>query len=255
MEPLIVKNTDRKVYFASDCHFGVPDYQSSRERETRFVKWLDGISTDAGDIFLLGDIFDFWFEYRSVIPKGYSRLLGKFADLSDAGVQFHYFTGNHDMWIKDYFSNEFGFTTYKDPVKMRINDKNFFIGHGDGMYPGDYGYKFIRKVFRFPLCRWLYSTLHPSLATAIAAFFSETSKEFQTEDIYPDEKGLEKVFSYIHRRIGDDEFDYYVMGHWHVPIQARLANNALYINTGDWIRHFTYAEYDGNNLQLKKFRE
>jgi len=237
----------------SDCHFGIPDYAGSRERENLFVRWLDEIKADAEDIFLLGDIFDFWFEYRSVIPKGYSRVFGKLAELSDAGINIYYFTGNHDMWVRDYFINEFNFKVFNDPVKISLNDKKFLIGHGDGLRPGDYGYKFIKKVFACRFNRFLYSLLHPNIAMTTGSFFSHTSKELKKQSTYPDDKTIKSVFQYIHNKTGDTDFDYYIFGHVHIPMEIKLENSAVYYNTGDWMTHFTYVVFDGKELMLKKY--
>ena len=220
-----------------------------------FVSWLDEIKTDAEDVFLLGDIFDFWFEYNSVIPKGFSRVFGKLAELSDAGVNMYYFTGNHDMWVKDYFIREFNFKIYNGPVNIRLNNKNFLVAHGDGLRPGDYGYKFIKKVFACHFNRFLFSLLHPNIAMKTGSFFSHTSKELKKQSTYPDDKTIKSVFRYIHIKTNDTDFDYYIFGHVHIPMDIRLENNGRYINTGDWMSHFSYAVYDGTEVQLKKFRE
>jgi UDP-2,3-diacylglucosamine hydrolase len=165
-----------KIYFASDFHFGAPSAKQSKERETKFVRWLDEIKNDASEIFLLGDLFDFWFEYKSVVPKGYVRVLGKIAELSDSGIKIHLFTGNHDMWIFNYLPQELGATLYRKPIKRKWNNKSFFIGHGDGLGPGDHGYKFIKKVFANSFCQWLFARLHPNFGIGLANFFSGRSR-------------------------------------------------------------------------------
>src|SRR5688572_27278101 len=167
---------NKRVYFASDFHLGAPDAAASRERERLIVRSLDGIAQDEHPIFLVGDTFDFWFEYKEVIPKGYTRLLGKLAELSDRGIGISVFIGNHDMWMDGYFEEELNIPVYFEPQTYTINNKKFYIGHGDGLGPGDHGYKFLKKVFRNPVCRWLFSLLHPSWGIAVANYFSRKSR-------------------------------------------------------------------------------
>ncbi|MDQ3191408.1 MAG: UDP-2,3-diacylglucosamine diphosphatase, partial [Bacteroidota bacterium] len=170
-------NQNKKHYFISDFHLGAPDSKSSLEREKKVVKWLDQIKHDAQEIFILGDVFDFWFEYKTVVPKGYVRLLGKIAEICDSGIPVHFFTGNHDMWCFDYLPNELGVQLYKDPVKRSISGKAFYIGHGDGLGPGDKGYKFIKKVFRNPLCQFMFGWVHPNVGIGLANYFSKRSRK------------------------------------------------------------------------------
>ncbi|MBP6656822.1 MAG: UDP-2,3-diacylglucosamine diphosphatase, partial [Bacteroidia bacterium] len=166
----------KKIYFASDFHLGVPTYENSLEREHKIVKWLDSIKADAEELYLLGDVFDFWFEYRTVVPRGYVRLLGKLAELSDSGIKIHYFTGNHDMWTFDYLEKELNVIIYRAPIEISYNGKAFYIGHGDGLGPGDHGYKFIKKVFASKVCQWLFARLHPNFGIGIANYFSKKSR-------------------------------------------------------------------------------
>jgi len=156
----------KKVYFASDFHLGIDARLSSREREKQLVRWLEQIRKDAYSIYLVGDVFDFWFEYKTVVPKGYVRLLGKLAELRDEGIPIYFFTGNHDMWMFSYFEEELGIPIYREPIVREIMGKTFFIGHGDGLGPGDHGYKFIKRVFANPVCQWLFERLHPKIGRA-----------------------------------------------------------------------------------------
>jgi UDP-2,3-diacylglucosamine hydrolase len=165
-----------KIYFASDLHLGVPNKEKSLEREKRFVKWLDEIKSDASAIYLVGDVFDFWFEYKKAVPKGYVRLLGKLAEISDSGIDIHFFTGNHDMWVFDYLEKEINLKIYRKPQEITINGKSFFIGHGDGLGPHDKGYKFIKKIFSNKLCQWLFARVHPNLGISIAEYWSQKSR-------------------------------------------------------------------------------
>lgn len=244
----------KNIYFASDFHLGVPDRQSSLEREKRVVKWLDHIRHDAEEIFLLGDVFDFWFEYKTVVPKGYIRLLGKLAELSDAGIRIHYFTGNHDMWVFDYLPQELNIPVYREPVQRVINDKKFYIGHGDGLGPGDFGYKFIKKVFSSRLSQWLFARLHPNFGIWMAGYWSKKSRIANGPK---DEKflGEDKEWLVIYSReiLKKEHFDYFIYGHRHLPLDIKLAENSRYVNLGEWVNYNTYAVFDGHNLELKTF--
>ena len=192
-------NPAGKIYFASDFHLGVPDYKKSLEREKIIVAWLDMIKTDAKELYLLGDVFDFWFEYKTVVPRGYVRLLGKLAELSDSGIQIYYFTGNHDMWTFDYLEKELNVTIYRKPIEKTYSSKSFYIGHGDGLGPGDHGYKFIKKVFSNKFSQWLFARLHPNAGIGIAEYFSKKSR---VATGISDEKflGEEKEWLVIHSK-------------------------------------------------------
>jgi len=244
--------TGKKIYFASDFHLGVPTYEKSLEREHRIVRWLDSIRNDAEELYLLGDVFDFWFEYKTVVPRGYVRLLGKLAELSDSGIKIHYFTGNHDMWTFDYLEKELNVTIYRAPIERVYNSKTFYIGHGDGLGPGDHGYKFIKKIFASKICQWLFARLHPNFGIGIANYFSKKSRIATGTT---DEKflGEEKEWLVIYSKeiLAKKHFDYLIFGHRHLPLDIKI-NDSRYINLGDWIQYFTYGVFDGENFELKK---
>lgn len=248
-----MENTKNKIYFASDCHLGVPDYPSSLEREKRFVKWLDSIIADAKELYLMGDIFDFWFEYKTVVPKGYVRLLGKLAELSDSGLKIHYFTGNHDMWMFGYFPKELNIPVYKKHITPVIDGKKFFIGHGDGIGPNDKGYKFIKKVFSNRFHQWLFARLHPNFGIWLAKYFSQKSRIANglTDEAFLGEE-KERLIQFIKDSEKTQHFDYYIFGHRHLPIDM-LVGNARYINLGEWVKNNSYAVWNGENLELKYF--
>ena len=166
----------KKIYFLSDFHLGAPDYETSLVREKRVVKFLDEIKNDAAQIFILGDLFDFWYEYKNVVPKGFVRILGKLAELTDSGIQIHFFVGNHDMWMKGYFEKELNIKVYHHPEEFELNGKKFLIGHGDGLGPGDHRYKALKKVFRNKFSQWLFGIMHPRLGIGIADYFSSKSR-------------------------------------------------------------------------------
>jgi UDP-2,3-diacylglucosamine hydrolase len=244
----------KKIYFISDFHLGVPNDKDSRKREDKIVAWLNSISHDVQILYLMGDVFDYWFEYKEVVPRGYVRLLGKLAELSDAGVEMHYFTGNHDMWVFDYLPKEIGLQVHRAPIQKEYNGKKFFLGHGDGLGPGDFGYKFIKKVFANKLSQWLFARLHPNSGIGLMKFFSRKSRiaTGTSDDVYlGDDKEWLMIFS--REVLQKEHYDYFIFGHRHLPLDKQLNDQSRYINLGEWINHFTYAVFDGHELLLKKF--
>lgn len=243
----------KKIYFLSDFHLGAPDHAASLEREKAIVRFLDEIKTDAAEIFLVGDMFDFWYEYRQVVPKGYVRLLGKLAELSDAGIQLHFFVGNHDMWMKDYFQTELNIPVYFEPIELDRNGKHFLIGHGDGLGPGDHGYKRLKKIFRNPVCQWLFGILPPAAGIGLANYFSRKSRAQtgSSEEVFLGED-KEWLIIFCKEVLQKKKVDFFVFGHRHLPIDYRL-DNSRYINLGDWIRYFTYAVFDGEEIKLLSY--
>lgn len=245
----------KKIYFASDFHLGAPNYESSLERERKIIRWLDEIEEDAFEIYLLGDVFDFWFEYRHSIPKGFVRLQGKIANLTDKGIKVHWFYGNHDMWVFDYIPKELGVILHPSEITAEYNGKQFFIGHGDGLGPGDNGYKFIKRIFRSKISQWCFARLHPNFGIGLANYFSRKSRlSTGTSDatFYGEEK--EMLIQFCHEKLTKDYYDFFVFGHRHLPIDFELPKGAKYINTGDWIKYFSFAEFDGENLKLDYFK-
>ncbi len=244
----------KKIYFLSDFHLGAPDHAKSLEREKRLVQFLDEIKNDAGEIFLVGDMFDFWYEYKKVVPKGYVRLLGKLAELSDAGVQLHFFVGNHDMWMKEYFQQELNMPVYYEPKEFERNGKKFLIGHGDGLGPGDHGYKRLKKIFRNPACQWLFGIMPPVIGVGLANYLSRRSRAQtgSSEEVFLGE-GKEWLIIYCKEVLQKENFDFFVFGHRHLAIDYRLSIDSRYINLGDWIRYFTYAVFDGEKMELKSY--
>jgi len=243
-----------KVYFASDFHLGIDARLSSGDREQQIVRWLDEVSLDASEIYLVGDLFDFWFEYQAVVPRGYVRFLGKLAEIADRGIPIHVFTGNHDMWMSDYFEKEMGLQLYRAPVIREIGGKKFLIGHGDGLGPGDHGYKFIKRVFAHPLSQWLYARLHPNFAFVMANFWSGKSRE--KADSKDEWLGKEKewLVMYAQNKIKKMDLDYLIFGHRHLPIDCTLDNNhSRYINLGDWLFFNSYAVFDGTEVEIRFF--
>jgi UDP-2,3-diacylglucosamine hydrolase len=243
-------------YFASDFHLGAPDYETSRAREARIVRWLDTIRPDAESLYLVGDLFDFWFEYGTVVPKGHVRLLGRLAEWRDAGIPVHVFTGNHDLWMFGYLEQELGVEVHHKPLVREIGGKRFFIGHGDGLGPGDHGYKFLKKIFTHPFLQWAFRWLHPDVGARIAVYSSRKSRAAQPEETFVRAED-EWLWAYANRKLRElPELDYFVFGHRHLALDLALENgHCRYINLGEWFRHCTYAVFDGQRLELRTFEQ
>jgi UDP-2,3-diacylglucosamine hydrolase len=244
----------KKIYFASDNHLGAPTFEDSLVREKKFVSWLNTISHDAEAIFLLGDLFDFWFEYKTVVPKGFTRTLGKLAELSDSGIPIYYFVGNHDLWMQGYFEKELNIQVYHKPMEFVFNDKAFFIGHGDGLGPGDKGYKRMKKLFTNPVAKWFFRWLHPDLGVRLAQYLSVKNKLISgDEDVTFLGEDKEWLVQYAKHKLQQKHRDYFVFGHRHLPLEIPLGDNSTYFNLGDWIHYYTYAVFDGKSMELKTF--
>ena len=244
----------KKIYFASDNHLGAPDRAKSLPREQLFVSWLEAIKKDAHSLFLVGDLFDFWFEYKKVVPKGFVRVLGKLAELSDSGIQIHYFVGNHDLWMDGYFESELNIPVYHSPQVFEFNGKQFFIGHCDGLGPGDKGVKRMKKVFAHPVSKWFFRWLHPDLGVRLAQHLSVKNKLISgVEDVTFLGAENEWLAQYAKRKLAEKHFDYFIFGHRHLPIDIALTGTSRYVNLGDWISHYTYAVFDGKDLTLQSF--
>ena len=249
-------NPAKKIYFASDFHLGAPNFEKSLEREKLIVKWLDEIKQDAEEIYLMGDLFDFWFEYKHTIPKGFTRLLGKIAEISDSGIPVHFFTGNHDTWMFDYFPKELGVSVHYEPIVKIYNGKKFYLGHGDGLGPGDKAYKFIKKIFTSKVCQWLFARIHPNTGAGIAKFSSRKSRASTGT---ADEKFLgeenEWLVSYSREMLQKEHFDYFIFGHRHLPLDIKLSDKSRYVNLGEWLNYNSYASFDGEQLELKRYQK
>lgn len=244
----------KRIYFASDQHFGIPSHKESLLREKKFIKWLDAVSVDAEAIFLLGDLFDFWFEYKKVVPKGFVRVMGKLGEIKDRGIDIFFFVGNHDLWMTDYFEKELNIPVYHHPKEYVFNKKRFLIGHGDGLGPGDKGYKRMKKVFTHPISKWFFRWLHPDIGVQFGQYLSTKNKLISgAEDVNFLGEENEWLAQYAKRKLETKHFDYFLFGHRHLPMEISISENSTYINTGDWISHFTYAVFDGEKLELKKF--
>jgi len=248
-----------KLYFASDFHLGIPDSKSSLVREKKLVSWLDHVSADAGEIFLMGDVFDFWFEYKYVIPKGYVRLLGKLAEITDSGIPIHLFKGNHDIWAFNYLKNELNIQLHRRPVIREIDGKKFFFAHGDGLGPGDTGYKILKRVFEFKPNQFLFRWLHPDLGSRMGLYFSRKSRlanlskegKLENESIHHEERLIH--FAENESKSNPD-IDFFVFGHRHIPMKVNIGDKAEVIILGDWLTHFSYGIFENGKMKLAYYK-
>ncbi len=261
----IALESGKKLYFASDFHLGAPNLAASHVREKHIVQWLDYIKTDAQVIFLVGDLFDFWHEYRTVVPRGYVRLLGKLAELNDAGIEIVVFTGNHDMWMSDYFETELGVTVIREPVKLAIRYaeaghgswvKTIHLAHGDGLGPGDFGFKILKKVFQNKIIRWAFrALLHPDFALSLGYWWAGHSWQKHAKEGVAPFFGEERewLVQYAKSVEAESHHDYYVFGHRHIVLNHGIGTNSKVMILGDWIQHNSYAVFDGTELRLTTF--
>jgi len=243
---------NKKIYFISDLHLGAPDYEKSVVREKKIIAFLDNIKLDAQALFLVGDTFDFWFEYQHVVPKYFIRFFAKLIELKDNGIDIYIFTGNHDLWLNDYLTKEIGAQIFHDKINLEINQQKILIAHGDGLGPGDKKYKILKKIFTNLICQWLFRWLHPDIGIKIAQWWSRHSFTDPSIEVYHGEE-KEWLVQYCKRKLGNEHFDYFIMGHRHLPMEIKLSNTSKYINLGDWIVNCNYAVFDGNKMQLKKY--
>ncbi len=244
-----------KTYFASDFHLGIDGDLTSLERERIVVNWLSEIQKDIEAIYLLGDVFDHWFEFQNVVPKGFTRLLGKIASLTDQGAVVHWIVGNHDMWTFGYLEKELGVSIHKKPVLQSINGKKFFLAHGDGLGNGDFSYKILKSIFSNQFCQFLFLLTPPALGLPLMKYYSRKSRIHKLEDEQKEDEKDQVLIDYCEKLIKEQPIDYFIMGHRHRPKVVQLSNGkSQYINLGDWMHHFTYAVLDENGrMELKTY--
>lgn len=247
---------NQKIYFASDFHLGAPNKSASFQRELKIIRWLDTIEHDAAAIFLVGDLFDFWHEYKAVIPKGFIRFQGKLASLADKGIPLFIFTGNHDMWMYGYFKDELNIPVFRNPQTILAGGKKIYVGHGDGLGPGDHLYKFLKKVFENKFCQWAFRQIHPDLGVGLANRWSSKSRLNSSTGETANFLGeKEWLWAYAKEVESEEHHDCYIFGHRHLPIDVAVSTHSRYINLGEWLNYFTYATFDGKEFVLEKFIE
>jgi len=244
-----------KKYFVSDVHLGAPALSNNREREILFANWLDEIKDDVAELYLMGDIFDFWWDYKKVVPRGFSRILGRIADLTDRGIPVHFFTGNHDLWAFDYFTQELGIILHTKEFTTEIDGKKFFLAHGDGLDADDKGYIFLKKIFTNKTMQWLFSRLHPNFAISIAHNWSRSSRltKINLEDEF--EVNREGMYKFAENFLEQEFVDYFIFGHRHRMVNAEIGQNSKFVLLGDWINYFSYGVFDGEKFELKRFKD
>lgn len=243
----------KKAYFCSDMHLGLYPYEKSAQREKMIVYWLEAIRKDAQILFLQGDIFDFWYEYRKVAPRGFVRFLGKLAELADSGIEIHYFTGNHDVWVFDYLPKEIGLQVHYADTLFEISGKKFLIGHGDELCKTDYGYRFLKGCFKSKFLQFFFSRLHPNLALSFGHTWSKHSRLSKgvSEAFLGEDK--EHQIQFAKQYLKTNELDFFVFGHRHIPMNYKLSDKSRLINLGEWIVSNTFATYDGESMMLLKY--
>lgn len=247
----------KKTYFISDAHLGARIFDDVHIHEQKFIRWLDMAKKDADEIYMLGDMFDFWFEYRTTIPKGFSRSLGKMAELTDAGIDIHFFTGNHDLWTFGYLEKEIGLKVHRKPTIFDIKGKQFFLAHGDGLNDNSKGFAFIRKIFHSKTCQWLFRTLiPPSIGLNFGYKWSESNRKKHLKNGECKYKGENNeplvCFAKQHNQKSPD-INYYVFGHRHILLHLMLNAKTQMAILGDFMQQFTYATFDGDNFEIHYF--
>ena len=238
------------TYFISDVHLGMSNTKSERVKERKLLSFLEHVATTGDRLFIVGDLFDFWFEYRTVIPRGYTRVLCALNHLRELGKELHYIAGNHDFWMRDFLSREMGFRIHRDPLDCRIENKRFYINHGDGIARNDRGYRLLRRIFRNRVNIFLYSLIHPDLGIPFAKWISSLSREHTAQVGVPNDTD----YLQLAIRKFQEGFDFVVMGHLHMP-NYQIIGEKIYVNLGDWIDHYTYAVFDGHTLELRRWHD
>lgn len=242
----------KKVFFASDFHLGAPDIDQSKEREKKIVQWLHTIRPETGALFLVGDLFDFWFEYKYVVPKGFIRFLAEISKFRDDDIPVYVFTGNHDIWMFDYLQEEIGVEVLRQPAVFKINNEKFFVGHGDGLGPGDRRFKFLKRLFTSPFFQMLFSWIHPDIGVRLAQTWSNISRTDPKDEHFMGETN-ERLIIFSKEQLQINPAAYYIFGHRHLPLEIEISPNAKYFNLGDWLYNYTFLEYDGTKVELKKY--
>jgi len=246
---------EKNIYFLSDLHLGLGGYDNSIIREKRLVKFLNEIIDKTSALYLVGDVFDFWHEYKRVVPRGFTRFLGKIAEFTDQGIPVYFFTGNHDIWIYDYLPKELGVTLFREPQIKEILGKTFYIAHGDGLGPYDKKYKLLKSIFTNKFLQWMFARLHPNFALSFGLKWSHHNRNsYKPEEI--EFKGEDKEWLILYAKdylTKNKNIDYFVFGHRHIPLKIQIDKKTTFINLGDWINNFTYGVFDGENFEVLKY--
>ncbi len=244
-----------KIFFVSDVHLGAPAFKNNHERELTFARWLDSIADDVQELYLMGDIFDFWWEYKKVVPRGFTRILGRIANLTDRGIPVHFFTGNHDLWVFDYLPSELGVVVYKNEVIKEFGGKKFFLAHGDGLDAEDIGYIRLKKIFTNKKLQWLFSRLHPNFALHIAHKWSGSSRTAKLAKEEEFNVKYDGMYKFAQEYLTKEPIDYFIFGHRHQMVVTPLNEITNFVLLGDWITNFSFGVFDGDKFELKRFNE
>lgn len=244
-----------KIYFISDVHLGAPALRNNRERELLFARWLDEIKYDVDELYLMGDIFDFWYEYKKVVPRGFTRIMGRIADLTDRGIPVHFFTGNHDLWVYDYLPAELGVILHRNEIIKEIGGRKFFLAHGDGLDASDSGYKFLKRIFTNRALQWMFSRIHPNGAMAFGHRWSKSSSKakLKHEDSFSVKN--DGMYKYAKGVLENESIDFFIFGHRHLMVDVQMKEKARFILLGDWVKNFSYGVFDGETFELKKYSD
>jgi UDP-2,3-diacylglucosamine hydrolase len=249
---LIVKG---KIYFVSDVHLGAPALKNNHERELRFTRWLDSINDNVQELYLMGDIFDFWWEYKKVVPRGFTRILGRIANLTDRGIPVYFFPGNHDLWVFDYLPTELGVVVHHKEIVKEIAGKKFFLAHGDGLDASDVGYNRLKKIFTNKKLQWLFSRLHPNFALYIAHNWSKSSRIAKIEKEDEFNVNVDGMYKFAESFLKSESVDYFIFGHRHKMVNTLMNEKTRFVLLGDWIKNFSYGVFDGENFELKRYND
>ncbi len=252
-----LQQSGKKIYFASDVHLGAPSIKDHKKHEKCFVEWLDYIKPTTAALYLMGDIFDFWYEYHHVVPRGFTRFLGKIAEFTDSGIPVYFFTGNHDIWVFDYLPKEIGVVVYTQPVEVDLNGKKFFLAHGDGLGPYDKGYNILKKIFTNKVLQWLFSRLHPNFAVELAKRWSSHSRLKNESSEGAKFLGEDKEYLMLYAKdiLAKEHFDFFIFGHRHIDLHQPIGQNSQFVYLGDWVKLRSYGEWDGENFELKYYKD
>ncbi len=246
---------EKKIYFVSDVHLGAPALKDNKAREMLFVKWLGEISGDAAAIYLMGDIFDYWFEYKTVVPRGFTRVLGKLAECTDRGIPVHFFTGNHDVWVFDYLPEETGVIVHREAYRIEISGKKFYLAHGDGLDERDKGYLLLKKFFTSKTLQWFYARVHPNVTISLAHRWSKKSRLSKMTDDPVFNVEEEGIYKFAQSVLQTEEVDYFVFGHRHRMADLAIGSHSRFILLGEWIKTFSYGIFDGEKFELIKYSQ
>lgn len=244
-----------KIYFVSDVHLGAPALTNNHQRELKFAHWLDEINDDVSELYLMGDIFDFWWEYKKVVPRGFTRILGRIANLTDRGIPVYFFPGNHDLWVFDYLPSELGVIVHRNEIVREINGKKFFLAHGDGLDADDVGYLRLKKIFTNRNLQWWFSRLHPNFALHIAHKWSKSSRMAKLGKEEEFNVNNDGIYKFAENYLKQESIDYFIFGHRHKMINYQINENSRFVLLGDWISNFSYGVFDGEKFELKKYKE